>query len=229
MTAPGRPPPVARRDRRPVAVVFDFDGVIVDSEPYWGLADQTVIEDEGAVFRPESKKLVMGLGELESIRRLLDLHGLDLPPKGILAKRERLMERFYAERIPLMDGARHVLEALRRRDFPVALASSTPARLIRVALRRFDLERLLRVIVVGADVECGKPAPDIYLRAARELDVDPTAVMAVEDSVPGIRSARAAGMIAVWLRNTYAPEAETEAHHTIARVPDLLDLLDTLV
>lgn len=213
---------------KPIAALLDFDGVLVDSEPSWDAADRRLVEGWGAVFRPEVKRLVMGRKQDDATRILLTEHGLDASPARIVearALREAWMLEAYRTTIPLIDGARALLEGLAARGIPTAIATATPAVLVRAALTRFGLENHGTVLATAEEVTHGKPAPDVFLLAASRLGVAPERAAVLEDSEAGVRAARAAGCLAVWLENAHAPLARAEAEVIVRRPDDLLALL----
>jgi HAD superfamily hydrolase (TIGR01509 family) len=211
--------------KRPIAALLDFDGVLVDSEPTWDAADRRLVESWGATFRPEVKRLVMGRKQDDSTRILLAEHGLAASPERIVEARrlrEAWMREAYATTIPSIDGARELLEGLAGRGIPTAIATATPADLVRVALERFGFAKAVRVLATAEEVPNGKPAPDVFLLAAARLGVTPERAAVLEDSEAGIRAARAAGCLAVWLQNPHAPAAREVADVVVQRPSDLL-------
>jgi HAD superfamily hydrolase (TIGR01509 family) len=206
-------------------VIFDFDGVLVDSEPWWDRCDRRVVEEAGGVFLADAKQRVMGLPEPQAVERIIAMHGLSVAPEDLMARRLVWMAQYYAQEIPLMPGVPELLEGLQARGLPLAIATSTRLELARIALRRHGLEPAFRTVVTAADVKHGKPAPDVFLEAARRLGVPMADCAVVEDSLPGMRAARASGGLAVWLRNAHAAAAEAEAHAIIEKPLDLLAIL----
>jgi len=210
------------------AALLDFDGVLVDSEPAWDAADRRLVELWGVPFRPEVKQLVMGRKQDDSTRILLAEHGLAVAPDRVAEARrlrEAWMREAYGGSIPLIDGARELLDGLAARDVPTAIATATPAELVRVALERFGLDGAVRVLATAEEVPHGKPAPDVFLLAARRLEVAPEGAVVLEDSEAGVRAGLAAGCLTVWLENAHAPTARALAHRIIDRPVDLLALL----
>lgn len=210
------------------AVVFDFDGVIVESEPYWVLADQQVVEEAGGRFRPEVKHLATGLPPAASMRRLLELHDLDVDPAPLQARRERLMADYYATEIPAVAGMPALIDELARRGLAMSIATSTPARLVRGALARLGLAGRFRGVVSPEHVRHAKPAPDVFLRAMELAGARPAETVIVEDSAPGIAAAQASGATVVWRVNGHAPGAGEGVPHHLREPAELLTILERL-
>jgi HAD superfamily hydrolase (TIGR01509 family) len=210
------------------AVVFDFDGVIVESEPYWDEADRRVVEEAGGRYRPEVKGQATGLPPAESMRRLLALHELDVDPAPLLARREQMMARYYDTEIPAVVGMPALIHELARRGLTLSIGTSTPARLVRGALARLGLAGRFRDVVSPEQVRRGKPSPDVFLRAMDLIDARPEETVVVEDSAPGIAAARASGATVVWRVNEHAPEAGAGVPHHLREPADLLAILERL-
>jgi HAD superfamily hydrolase (TIGR01509 family) len=186
------------------AVVFDLDGVILDSEELWDDVRERLARERGGRWSERATTDMMGMSSTEWSRYLHDVVGLREPPEEI--NREvvsRMVER-YDERLPLIDGSVAAVHRLAAR-WPLGLASSSNRELIDHALDASELAPFFRVTVSSEEVERGKPAPDVYLEAARRLGVDPTRCSAVEDSASGIRSAHTAGMQVVAIPNRAFP------------------------
>ena len=189
------------------AVVFDLDGVIVDSEHVWDDVRQRLAEERGGRWHDQASRDMMGMSSPEWSRYMHDVVGLAEPPEEINAEVVRRLEAVYREELPLLDGAVEAVEALAAR-WPLGLASSSNRELIDLVLRVSGLERWFAATVSSEEVPRGKPAPDVYLEAARRLGVPPGRCTAVEDSENGIRSAKAAGMRVVAIPNPQYPPAE---------------------
>jgi HAD superfamily hydrolase (TIGR01509 family) len=205
-------------------IIFDFDGVIVDSEPWWDKADGRLMAEEGRVLIPEAKKALIGLKQSDSIRVIMRMHGLDGDPAVFMKRRERMMEEYYLNEIPLNPGAAETIQGLSDRGIKLIVASSTPKKLVEGSLKRFDLLRHFIRVVSGDEVERGKPAPDIFLLALRHLGMTGDRVIVLEDSAPGLIAARAAGIRAVWYKNDHQPEAGREADVEINALSELLSM-----
>jgi pseudouridine-5'-monophosphatase len=182
---------------RPVtAVVFDMDGVLLDTERLYTQATQQIVGRFGKVFDWSIKGNMIGRPARDSARYLVDALTLPITPDDYLHEREVIFETLMptAEAMP---GARALVEALDARGVPIAVATSSASRLYALKITRHrDWFARFRVVVNGDDprIAHGKPAPDIYLLAARELGVEPARCVAVEDAPAGVQSARAAGM-----------------------------------
>jgi len=186
------------------AVVFDLDGVILDSEEQWDEIREQLARERGGRWSDHAQADMMGMSSTEWSRYMHDVVGLRESPEEI--NREvvrRLLDR-YAEPLPLIDGA---VDAVRRiaARWPLGLASSSNREIIDRALELSGLAPLFRAIVSSEEVARGKPAPDVYLEAARRLGVAAKDCAAVEDSANGIRSAHAAGMRVIAIPNRAFP------------------------
>lgn len=197
------------------AVVFDLDGVLVDSEPVWEEVRRAVVARWGGRWRPETQARLMGMSTPEWARYLSVELGTDLSPEQVADEVVDQMAERYAEALPLMHGA---VAALRRLApwRPLGLASSSPSRLIDAVLTAAKVADLFATVVSTEEVGRGKPAPDVYLAAAERLAVPADRCAAVEDSSNGLRSAAAAGMVVVAVpHRRYPPSQEALTYATV--------------
>jgi HAD superfamily hydrolase (TIGR01509 family) len=191
------------------AVVFDLDGVLVDSEEAWNEAREQLVEERDGRWTDKAQKDMMGMSSTEWSRYMHEVLGVPEPPDEISAEVVRRLEQLYRERLPLIPGAVEAVERVAAR-WPLGLASSSNRPLIDLALELSGLARFFRVTVSSEEVPHGKPAPDVYLEAARRLGSDPARCAAIEDSENGIRSAVAAGMRVIAIPNrAFPPSPET--------------------
>jgi HAD superfamily hydrolase (TIGR01509 family) len=188
------------------AVVFDLDGVIVDSEHVWDEVRQRLAEERGGHWHDDASRDMMGMSSLEWSRYMHDVIGLAEPPEEINAEVVRRLVALYHEELPLLPGAVEAVETLAAR-WPLGLASSSNRELIDLVLRVSGLDRWFAATVSSEEVPRGKPAPDVYLEAARRVGVPAERCAAVEDSENGILSAKAAGMRVVAIPNPQYPPA----------------------
>jgi HAD superfamily hydrolase (TIGR01509 family) len=219
----------AKAGGRTAAVVFDLDGVIVDSEPVWEEVRRAFVADHGGQWQPDSQRRLMGMSTQEWAQYLSAELGVGLTPeevaRGVI---ERMAERYHRE-LPLLPGAVDAVHRMAAR-WPLGLASSSPRSLIDRVVAEAGLTGAFTVSISTEEVERGKPAPDVYLTVAERLGVDPGACVAVEDSSNGLRSAAAAGMTVVAVPHPkYPPDPDALAlagrvlHGLDELTPDLVN------
>jgi HAD superfamily hydrolase (TIGR01509 family) len=186
------------------AVVFDLDGVLVDSEHVWDEVREELALERGGRWHERAQADMMGMSSVEWSRYMHDVIGLAEPPEKIDAEVVRRMQARYAADLPLFDGA---IDAVRRLadSFRLGLASSSNRPIIDAVLETAGIAELFDTTVSSEEVARGKPAPDVYLEAAGRLGVAPERCAAIEDSANGIRSAHAAGMRVVAVPNRRYP------------------------
>ena len=209
------------------AVVFDLDGVLVDSEHVWDEVREALARERGGRWHDRAQADMMGMSSTEWSRYMRDVIGLSDSPDEINREVVRRMQASYAEDLPLIDGA---VEAVRRlAGFRLAVASSSNRPLIDAVLSETGLGELFEVTVSSEEVPRGKPAPDVYLEAARRLGVRPSGCAAVEDSANGIRAAYAAGMHVVAVPNRRYPPPPESLELTDAVLESVEDLSQDVV
>jgi HAD superfamily hydrolase (TIGR01509 family) len=193
------------------AVIFDLDGVLLQSEEVWDEVRERYVRERGGRYDDEVQRAMMGMSSTEWSRYLHEHAGVPVEPERLNAEVvERMLER-YRHELPLIPGAVEAVERIGAR-WPLGLASSSNRELIEAVLEASGLKRFFRATVSSEEVPSGKPAPDVYLEAARRLGVEPQRSAAVEDSHGGIRSARAAGMRVIAIPNpSYPPDEEALA------------------
>jgi HAD superfamily hydrolase (TIGR01509 family) len=193
------------------AVVFDLDGVIIDSEQLWDEVREGLARERGGRWSEQAQADMMGMSSTEWSRYLHEVVGLPEPPEKINREVVRRMLVRYSERLPLIDGAVDAVKRLAA-HWPLGVASSSNRELIDHVLELSGLAPFFKVTVSSEEVARGKPAPDVYLEAARRLGVEPSRSLAIEDSANGIRSAHAAGMHVVAIPNrAFPPPADVLA------------------
>jgi HAD superfamily hydrolase (TIGR01509 family) len=209
------------------AVIFDLDGILVDSEPVWELVRRRLVSEAGGRWLPDTQSRLMGMSTAEWGEYLSGELGLGvaggLAPGAVASTVIARMEEAYALELPLLPGA---VEAVRRigERFPLGLASSSPAPIIRTVLERSGLAGAFSATASSDEAPRGKPYPDVYLLAAQRLGVPAQDCVAIEDSTNGLRSAAAAGCRVVAIpRPAYPPAAGA-----LAAAALVLDTLDAL-
>jgi HAD superfamily hydrolase (TIGR01509 family) len=191
----------------PQAVVFDLDGLLVQTEEVWDEVREAFIRERRGRYDEAAQRAMMGMSSPEWSRFIHEDLGVADEPQAISDEVVRRMQERYRERLPLIDGAVEAVERIAAR-WPLAVASSSNRPLIDLVLELSGLARSFRATVSSEEVARGKPAPDVYVEAARRLGIEPSACGAVEDSHSGIRSAKTAGMFVVAIPNASFPPDE---------------------
>ncbi len=207
----------------PAAVVFDLDGVLVDSEQAWDAARRALAAEHGRPWPPHATEAMLGMSAPEWSRYMHDEVGVPLDPEEIDDEVVARLLGAYREHLPVIDGAVEAVRACAER-WPLGLASSSNREVIELVLSLLQLDERFRAVVSSEEVARGKPAPDVYLEAARRLAVPPRRCVAIEDSTNGLRSAAAAGMAAIAVPNRAfppAPDALALAAAVVERIGDV--------
>ena len=189
------------------AVVFDMDGVLIDSEQVWDAAREQLVRERDGRWHDQAQREMMGMSSNEWSRYMHDELGLPEPPEEINEEVVHRMSELYRERLPLLPGAREAVRRLAER-WPLGLATSSNRPIIELVLELAGLSERFRATVSSEEVGRGKPAPDVYLEAARRLGVPAERCAAIEDSHNGIRSAHAARMVVIAIPNRVFPPDE---------------------
>jgi HAD superfamily hydrolase (TIGR01509 family) len=210
------------------AVLFDLDGVLIDSERAWDAARRAVVEQAGRSWRDGATEAMMGMSAPEWSRYLHDELGVPLAPDQISDRVVARLLAGYEHRLPLLPGAVAAVHRLAER-WPLGLASSANRPVIDAVLNLSGLASSFSTTVSGDEVARGKPAPDIYLAAARQLGVEAARSAAVEDSSNGLRSAAAAGMLVIAVPNEDFPPAADALALAAASVGSLDQLTPELL
>lgn len=190
------------------AIVFDMDGVLIDTEPIWEDVRRAYIDDLDGRWLPDTQDRLMGMSTAEWAEYLSTdlLDGRRTPAQVAEDVIDRMSAR-YADHLPLMPDAVDTVRRLGER-FTLGLASSSPRKLIDVVLDHMGVTELFRATVSTEEVQRGKPAPDGYLEAAARLGISPDNCAAIEDSSNGLRSAHAAGMTVIAVPHPRYPPAQ---------------------
>jgi HAD superfamily hydrolase (TIGR01509 family) len=199
------------------AVIFDLDGVLLDSETIWDDARRALVARSGGSWGPEATREMMGMSSPEWSAYLRDRLGVPLPAEEISSAVAASVDRRYAQRLPLLPGARETVVRLAAR-WPLGLASSSNRPIIERFLDASGLRTRFAATASSEEVAHGKPAPDVYLAVAGHLGTAPGRCVAIEDSTNGIRAAAAAGTTVVAVPNRHFPPA-----------PDVLATADVVV
>jgi mannitol-1-/sugar-/sorbitol-6-/2-deoxyglucose-6-phosphatase len=178
------------------AVIFDMDGVLVDSEPYWLKSREEFSQSIGKTWTDESQRLCMGRSTIEWAEVMQERLELDMTLDDIMADIKARVISHYEQHLPLLPGAVEAVHTAAS-GFRVALASGSPTEIIHSVTQLTGLDQVFEVMVFGDNIKRGKPAPDIYLETARLLGIPPQNCVGIEDSGNGVRAVKAAGMYAI--------------------------------
>jgi HAD superfamily hydrolase (TIGR01509 family) len=206
------------------AVIFDLDGVLADSEPWWNEIDKKLLSEHGVTYRGEYHRNVLGVSYCLAVEFYKNAFNLSVSTDELMRRRGEIATEFFANRIGLFPSAKSVLEKLRELKLPLAVATSSVSASARPFLDRHQLTAFFDVIVTGDEIERGKPYPDIYLRAAENLDVGADACLVAEDSLSGIAAAKAAKMRVAAVPDTrfVDPRAyEKEADYVLGNLSEI--------
>jgi HAD superfamily hydrolase (TIGR01509 family) len=210
------------------AVVFDLDGVLLDSEQRWNEAKEALVRESGGRWREEAPVAMMGMSSPEWSRYLREDLGVPLSEEEINRDIVRRMEDRFRDGLPLLPGAGEAVRALAAR-WPLGLASSSNRELIDLFLELAGFGDAFRVTVSSEEVARGKPAPDVYLAAVEKLGADPARCVAIEDSSNGIRAGAAAGMAVIAVPNPHYPPTEDALALAAVTVGGVAELTPALV
>ncbi len=190
------------------AVIFDLDGLLVDSEAVWNDVRKQFVEEKGGTWHEGAQRDMMGMSSVEWSRYVRDRLGVEMDPDEISREVADRVADTYRERLPLLPGAVEAVKALGA-EWPLGLASSSNRHVIDLVLELAKIGDDFQATVSSEEVGAGKPAPDVYLEAAKRLGKEAGACVAIEDSTNGIRSAHAAGMGVIAVPNQdFPPEAD---------------------
>jgi HAD superfamily hydrolase (TIGR01509 family) len=186
------------------AVIFDLDGLLLESEQVWDEAKRRLVSERGGRWAPEATQTMLGMSSTEWAIYMRDALGVPLDAAQISAEVVRIMGELYERELPVLPGAGEAVERIAAR-WPLGLASSSNREIIDTVLEAAGWTAHFQASVSSEEVDHGKPAPDVYLEAARRLDAAPGRCVAVEDSAPGISSAAAAGLAVIAVPNASFP------------------------
>lgn len=189
------------------AIIFDMDGLLVDSEVYWEDARRAYAESQGCGWTPKDELDAKGLNSLEWAALIQERCGLETDRDAIIHGVAERMMRLYQERLPLLLGATAAVRSLAA-SYPLGLASSSPPWLIEYVLTQAGIRPCFSAIVSADEVGKGKPSPDVFLVTAQRLGAVPREIVVFEDSSAGIRAGKAAGMYVIAVPNPHYPPGD---------------------
>ena len=208
------------------AILFDMDGVLVDSEPLFLAAINRLLEQEGVetVSEQENEEFLIGTTIGETWRQLKVHRPLPLPTEEYIHRYDEIVRQVMAEELAPQPGVRELLAACNRRGLPKAVASSSLHMWVDLKLNSIGLTGAFDAVLGGDDVSRGKPEPEIYIKAAEQLGVPPEECIAIEDSPVGIAAAVASGAYTIAVRTEYTRNLDVSQAHVVLETLENFDL-----
>jgi len=210
------------------AVIFDLDGVLADSEPWWNQIDAKLLAQYGVSYRGEYHRNVLGVNYRLAVEFYKNVFHISASVDELMRRRGEIATDFFANDVGLFSSAKATLEQVLRMNLPLAVATSSVSASARPLLDRTGIRSFFSVVITGDEVQRGKPAPDIYLRAAEELGISPEACLVVEDSLAGMAAGKTANMrvAAIPDRRFVDPrEYEKEADYVLGSLSEIPALI----
>jgi len=210
------------------AVIFDLDGVLADSEPWWNQIDAKLLAEYGVSYRGEYHRNVLGVSYRLAVEFYKNAFHISAAVEELMRRRGEIATDFFANRVDLFPFAKATLAQLREMKLPLGVATSSVSASARPLLDRIGIRGLFNVVITGDEVQQGKPHPDIYLRAAKKLGISPEACLVIEDSLAGIAAGKGANMrvAAIPDRRFVDPrEYEKEADYVLGSLSEIPALI----
>jgi len=214
------------------AVIFDLDGLLADSEPWWNQIDAKLLAEYGVTYRGEYHRNVLGVSYRLAIEFYKNAFHISAPVEELMRRRAEIATEFFANRVGLFPSAKATLERLREMKICLALATSSVSASARPFLERTGIRSLFEVVITGDQVERGKPHPDIYMLAAEKLEMGSDSCLVIEDALAGIAAAKAANMRVAAIPDSrfvdpreYTKEADYVLRD-LSEIPALVDHVD---
>jgi len=210
------------------AVIFDLDGVLADSEPWWNKIDAKLLAEYGVSYRGEYHRNVLGVSYRLAVEFYKNAFHISASVEELMWRRGDIATDFFAKHVGLFPSAKATLAQLREMNLRLAVATSSVSASARPLLDRTEIRSLFSVVVTGDEVQHGKPHPDIYVRAAKKLGISPEACLVIEDSLAGMAAGKAANMrvAAIPDRRFVDPrEYDKEGDYVIGSLPEIPDLI----
>ncbi len=179
------------------ALVFDMDGVIIDSEPLHLLAYQKFLADFGLTFLEEDNHKFLGMKDLDCAKYLVERHRLTITALEFVERKESVLHQLFTEQLKMQPGVLQILEKALQLNIPAVIASSATMPTIELVVELTGTRKYFRHLCSGDEVPNGKPAPDVFLLGAERLGVEPSECLVIEDTYNGVCAAKAAGMMCI--------------------------------
>ena len=210
------------------AVIFDLDGVLADSEPWWNQIDAKLLAEYGVSYRGEYHRNVLGVSYRLAVEFYKNAFHISASVEELMRRRGEIATDFFANRVGLFPSAKTTLEQLREMKLHLAIATSSVSASARPFLERTGIRSLFSVVVTGDEVQQGKPHPDIYLRAAKKLGISPEACLVIEDALAGVAAGKAANIRVAAIPDTRfvdPREYETKADYVLGSLSEIPALI----
>ena len=210
------------------AVIFDLDGVLADSEPWWNQIDTKLLAEHEVSYRGEYHRNVLGVSYRVAVEFYKSAFHISASVEELIRRRGEIAIDFFANRVGLFPSAKTTLEQLREMKLHLAVATSSLSTSARPLIDRTGIRSLFSVVVTGDEVQQGKPHPDIYLRAAKKLGISPEACLVIEDALAGIAAGKAANMRVAAIPDTRfvdPREYEMKADHVLGGLSEIPALI----
>jgi HAD superfamily hydrolase (TIGR01509 family) len=204
-----------------------MDGVMIDSEPLWEKTERILLARRDIEYTPTYRDQIVGLNQNDSGKLLIDTFELNEKVEDVISERVEILTAIYEEELEVVRDLIPLLDDLRDHQFKLAIASSSPLRVINFVLDMFSLHEYFPTVVSGECTDNGKPHPAIYLHTADRLEVEPSECVAIEDSINGLRSAKAAGMYCIAVPDKRLSQVEFQNADLI--VPNLSRISPELI
>ncbi|QQY80324.1 HAD superfamily hydrolase (TIGR01509 family)/HAD superfamily hydrolase (TIGR01549 family) [Keratinibaculum paraultunense] len=205
------------------AIIFDMDGVIIDSEPLHCKLEREILKELGGKITEEEHNAFIGTTDYHMWSILKEKFNIKKPVDEIIQmKKERFIKNIHM--LNLVDNVEEFIEKLHKKGYPMGLASSNNRKIVNLIVNKFKLDKYFNVIISGEDVSKGKPHPEIFLKTAEKMGVEPHNCLVIEDAKNGVIAAKAAGMKCIGFKNPNSGEQDLSQADLIISSYDELDL-----
>lgn len=212
------------------AFIFDMDGVIIDSEPLHLKAESKYLKEIGIIEPDKFLEDFCAVRVTDMIMEVISFFNLDIShPEAVSHISNEKIKLFANEELKEIPGISKLLKYLNKKDMRIALATSSDQELVELVLDKLDIKQYFDVITSGDEVKKGKPAPDIFIKTAEKLNVDPSECLVLEDSMHGVNAAKKAGMICIGYKNPNSGKQDlTNADHKVSEITDVIDIISSV-
>lgn len=209
------------------AVIFDMDGLMIDSEPIHLQAFNTVFKEFGLEFPEEENTKYVGMPDIDEAKDMVDKYPLPITAEELVKRKQTVFRRLFSQAIIPQLGLMDLLEKLQDRKYKIGIASSSALEEIEFVVNGLKINKHIDVYCSAEQVQKGKPAPDVYLLAAQKLAVQPQNCLVLEDAPNGVRAGKAAGMQVFAIPSQYTKEGDfTEADKALESLTEVFPLID---